>query len=238
MYDVETAEIVVDDGSGRPLRTVVGERGPLETLAPAPTASLQRRLALIPAGADGVVIQRGDPRERPAASSHVGVVDGIVVRFRGRPRVSGILAVAGRANGSRFDRQDLRLLEALAANVGSAMGSSQLIDELAASLADVTHLAALVSSSDDAIIALTPNGAVTSWNAAAERLLGYGAKEALGRVATDLVTAERAHDLTAVLERARAGAQVRDLVFDGRKRDGTAVPSRPPSRRSATPRGT
>ncbi len=45
----------------------------------------------------------------------------------------------------------------------------------------LAQLAALVRSSDDAIIGGTPDGTITSWNAGAERLYGYSAAEALGR---------------------------------------------------------
>jgi PAS domain S-box-containing protein len=45
----------------------------------------------------------------------------------------------------------------------------------------MARLAAIVESSPNAIIALTPNGTIESWNTAAEILYGYGAAEAVGK---------------------------------------------------------
>jgi PAS domain S-box-containing protein len=84
-------------------------------------------------------------------------------------------------------------------------------------------LASIVEGSDDAIVSEDLDGAVTSWNAAAERLYGWAAAEMLGRSTAVLVPPDRAREAADVLRRIRAGERVahRDTVRV--RKDGTTV---------------
>ncbi|MEW2497947.1 PAS domain S-box protein [Streptomyces nodosus] len=72
----------------------------------------------------------------------------------------------------------------------------------------INELAALVESSQDAILAKTLDGRITYWNAAAQRLYGYTAAEVLGRHVSLLAPPEREHEITALLDRLREGEKV------------------------------
>ena len=85
-------------------------------------------------------------------------------------------------------------------------------------------LAALVRSSDDAIIGKTPDGHVVFWNAAAERLYGYSASEVLGRDIAFLIPPDRPHELADLLARVRRGDTTRGHHTERVRKDGAIVP--------------
>jgi PAS domain S-box-containing protein len=86
------------------------------------------------------------------------------------------------------------------------------------------YLAAIVESSDDAIISKDLNGLVRSFNAAAERLFGYRATEIIGRPITLLLSTERLEEESRILSTLRRGDRVDHLetvrvAKDGRRID-------------------
>ena len=86
------------------------------------------------------------------------------------------------------------------------------------------RLAAMVESSDDAIISKTLEGIITSWNKGAERIYGYSAEEALGRPISMLVPPERPDEVPEILEKIGRGEKVEHyetvrLTKDGRRLD-------------------
>lgn len=70
------------------------------------------------------------------------------------------------------------------------------------------RLAAIVESSDDAIISHDLNGTIVSWNGGAERLYGYRAEEMVGQSLTRLVPPESADEVPTLLERLRSGDRI------------------------------
>jgi PAS domain S-box-containing protein len=85
------------------------------------------------------------------------------------------------------------------------------------------RLAAIIDSSDDAIVSKTLDGIVTSWNRAAERLFGYTAAEAIGKSILLIVPADRRGEEDEVLRRIRAGLSVDHFETVRRRKDGTLI---------------
>ncbi len=82
------------------------------------------------------------------------------------------------------------------------------------------RLAAVVESSEDAIISMTVAGVIVSWNAAAERTYGYSAAGAVGQHIAILSPPGRAREQAQLLARVAAGERVRHLEVVRRRRDG------------------
>jgi PAS domain S-box-containing protein len=85
------------------------------------------------------------------------------------------------------------------------------------------RLAAIVESSDDAILAKDLNGTIISWNSGAERLFGYTAAEAIGQAVAMLVPADRADEEPNILARIRAGERIDHYETIRRRKDGSLI---------------
>jgi PAS domain S-box-containing protein len=84
-------------------------------------------------------------------------------------------------------------------------------------------LAAIVESSDDAIISKTLDGIVRTWNAAAERLFGHRAEEAIGRHISLIIPPERLSEEDQIIASLRAGRRVDHFETERRRNDGRIV---------------
>jgi PAS domain S-box-containing protein len=89
--------------------------------------------------------------------------------------------------------------------------------------AAAARLAAIVESSDDAIIGKDLQGVVTSWNAGAERLFGYQACEMVGQPIMRLIPPERQQEEEEILNRVRGGQNVRHFDTERVRKDGSMV---------------
>jgi protein-histidine pros-kinase len=85
------------------------------------------------------------------------------------------------------------------------------------------RLAAIVESSDDAIIGETLEGVITDWNLAAERLYGYTAEEVIGRSIRMTVPGDRMGELAAYMDRVRSGERVDHLETVRLRKDGSRL---------------
>ena len=85
------------------------------------------------------------------------------------------------------------------------------------------RLAAIVASSNDAIVSKDLDGIITSWNRAAERMFGYTAEEAIGKSITMLIPDERLSEETQTLATIRAGRALDHFETVRRRKDGTDI---------------
>lgn len=84
-------------------------------------------------------------------------------------------------------------------------------------------LAAIVESSDDAIIGKTLDGIITSWNNGAQRIYGYTEEEVVGRPISILVPEDRPDEIPSILSRLRRGIRIEHYLTRRKRKDGTII---------------
>jgi two-component system sensor kinase FixL len=92
-----------------------------------------------------------------------------------------------------------------------------------ASQTDSERLAAIVASSDDAIIANTLEGVITDWNRAAEEIFGYGAAEIVGKPLATILPPGHEHEEEHILARLRRGERIDQFRTRRRRKDGEII---------------
>jgi PAS domain S-box-containing protein len=85
------------------------------------------------------------------------------------------------------------------------------------------ELAAIVESSDDAILSTDLDGTITAWNRAAEQMYGYAAGEAIGQSIRLIVSEDHWDDEAEVLQRIRQGERVEHVETVRRRKDGAEL---------------
>ena len=131
----------------------------------------------------------------------------------GQHVLSGLLVVLREQDLTPDERWQL---SALADQAAIALRNAQLYEmQLAeatrareASELESRRLAAIVESSDDAIVSKDLNGIIRSWNKGAERVFGYSAEEVIGKPITILIPKERSTEEELILSRIRSGQRV------------------------------
>jgi len=86
-----------------------------------------------------------------------------------------------------------------------------------------SHRAAIVESSDDAIIGHDLDGIVVSWNQGAERIYGYGAREMIGRSILILEPPGRPDETAIILQRIKTGERIAAYETRRRRKDGALI---------------
>jgi len=157
---------------------------------------------------------------------HRAAHDGYIENYKqsGVARIIGIgREVAGRRkNGSVFP-MDLSVSEVKLASRRLFTGFIRDITERKEAEKALLHHAALVESSDDAIIGKTLEGRITSWNRGAEIVFGYSRKEMIGKPITRLIPPGRKQEESDILKRIRNGDSVDHFETVRRRKDGRLI---------------
>jgi len=85
------------------------------------------------------------------------------------------------------------------------------------------YLAAMVNCCDDAIIGLSIDGMILSWNRGAEKLYGIMAEEAKGKEISIIVPADRADEFRGIVEKAKRGETIDHFRTSGLAKDGSLL---------------
>jgi len=96
--------------------------------------------------------------------------------------------------------------------------------QIAEKLAAARLLASIVESSEDPIISKTLDGTIRTWNAAAERLFGYSAEEAIGKNISLLIPEDRLAEEVNIISNLKAGRRIEHFETERVRKDGQLVP--------------
>lgn len=123
----------------------------------------------------------------------------IIVENREIGRITvGYLSPHDEMDEGPFLSEERSLLNEITKRVGRFIERRQM---------ETSHrfLAAIVESSDYAIVSVTLDGTIQTWNAAAERIYGYTRREIIGKTASMIMTPQQYDEMLRILRRTRAG---------------------------------
>jgi PAS domain S-box-containing protein len=204
--------------------------------------------AIVSTDPEGIITSWNPAAERIygySAAEIIGKPNALIIPFDRRDEEAAIRRrifagePVGRYNTVRIHKDGRRLDISLVASplrdaAGSIVGVSKISYDISEqrraerikdeSLAIAQRLAAIVESTDDAIIGLDLDGTIRAWNRAAEQMYGYLADEAIGRPITITLPPERRQEEAAFLDRIKRGERIAAFETVRCRRDGACLP--------------
>lgn len=189
-------------------------------------------------GPCGTVLDRHDALLFSHPERHFGylatvtpaIEEALLIPFYVGGEAVGTIWVIAHDQSRRFDAEDLRVMTHLGkfASGGyqvlqSLNAATKALQELQQIASAQSRLAAIVESSDDAIISKTLDGIMTSWNRGAERIFGYTEPEAIGKSILLIIPEERRAEEDDVVARLRRGEKIDHFETERLAKDGRRV---------------
>jgi PAS domain S-box-containing protein len=175
----------------------------------------------------------GDPNERFCGSYRMFRPDGSLLPHHLCPMADVLrTGVSVRAQEVHIERPnglrgialvDIEAIKDSDGNITGAVNCFQDVTERRLAEDAALRLAAIVASSDDAIVGTDLDGIITSWNAGAERIFGYMAEEIIGKPTTILIPPIYQKEEEAIIERIRRGQRVEHFETARQRKHGSLV---------------
>jgi len=150
--------------------------------------------------------------------------DTIISRVRRGERIEHFDTVRQRKDGTLIDIS--LTISPVRDSSGRIVGASKVAREITdrkRAERSTALLAAIVDSSDDAIVSKTLDGIITSWNKSAERIFGYLPEEAVGKHITLIIPRDRWNEESSIIARICRGDRVDHFQTLRRRKDGSLV---------------
>lgn len=148
----------------------------------------------------------------------------MAMTLREQREIRGAEAIAERPNGSRVNFRPYPVL--MRDKRGKIIGALNMLIDITDQKRDEhasQRLAAIVESSDDAIVSKDMSGIIRSWNKGAERIFGFEAEEAIGRSITIIIPPDRLHEEPGIVERIRKGERIDHYETVRVRKDGSRI---------------